>query len=132
MPWYRQLHWQIVIGLILGLIYGVLAAVWGWSGFTGRWITPFGTIFINLLKLIAVPLILVSLITGIASLSDLRTLSRIGGKTISLYLATTTIAIALGLIIVNVTRPGDRIPSDMRDQLQATYQQDAAARTEAC
>lgn len=131
MPWYRQLHWQIVIGLILGLIHGVLAAVWGWSGFTGRWITPFGTIFISLLKLIAVPLILVSLITGIASLSDLRKLSRIGGKTISLYLATTTIAIALGLIIVNVTRPGDRIPSDMRDQLQATYQQDAAARTEA-
>ncbi len=131
MPWYRQLHWQIVIGLILGLIYGVLAAVFGWREFTARWLTPFGTIFINLLKLIAVPLILVSLITGVASLSDLRKLSRIGGKTISLYLATTTISIALGLIIVNVTRPGHRIPSDMRDQLQATYQQDAAARTEA-
>ncbi len=131
MPWYRQLHWQIVIGLILGLIYGVLAAVFGWSEFTARWLTPFGTIFINLLKLIAVPLILVSLITGVASLSDLRKLSRIGGKTISLYLATTTVSIALGLIIVNVTRPGHRIPSDMRDQLQATYQQDAAARTEA-
>lgn len=131
MPWYRQLHWQIVIGLILGLIYGVLAAVCGWSEFTAHWLTPFGTIFINLLKLIAVPLILVSLITGIASLSDLRKLSRIGGKTISLYLATTTISIALGLVIVNVTRPGHRIPSDMRDQLQATYQQDAAARTEA-
>ena len=75
MPWYRKLHWQIIIGLVLGLIYGVIAAANGWVQFTANWITPFGTIFINLLKLIAVPLIIASLITGVASLSDLRKLS---------------------------------------------------------
>ena len=86
MPWYRQLHWQIAIGLVFGLLYGVLAVVCGWSEFTSLWITPLGTIFINLLKLIAVPLILASLVTGVSSLSDLRKLSRIGSKTILLYL----------------------------------------------
>jgi len=131
MPWYRQLHWQIAIGLIFGLLYGVLAVVCGWSRFTSFWITPLGTIFINLLKLIAVPLILASLVTGISSLSDLRKLSRIGSKTILLYLFTTTIAITLGLTIVNVTKPGHQIPHDMRNQLQATYQQDANSQTEA-
>ena len=131
MPWYRQLHWQIALGLILGLLYGVLAVVCGWIQFTSLWITPLGTIFIKLLKLIAVPLIISSLVTGISSLSDLRKLSRIGSKTIILYLVTTTIATTLGLIIVNVAKPGDQIPHNMRNQLQATYQQDANSQMEA-
>ena len=131
MPWYRQLHWQIAIGLVFGLLYGVLAVVCGWSEFTSLWITPLGTIFINQLKLIAVPLILASLVTGVSSLSDLRKLSRIGSKTILLYLFTTTIATTLGLIIVNVAEPGYQIPHNMRNQLQATYQQDANSQTEA-
>ena len=67
-----ELHWKIIIGLVLGLIFGVLAASQGWGGFTSEWIAPFGKIFINLLKLIAVPLVLSSLITGVASLSDLK------------------------------------------------------------
>ncbi len=77
MPWYRKLHWKIIIGLVVGLIYGVIAAAAGWGQFTTDWIAPFGRIFINLLKLIAVPLVLASLVTGVASLSDLRKLSRI-------------------------------------------------------
>jgi proton glutamate symport protein len=127
MRWYRKLHWQIIAGLLLGLAYGVFAAANGWGTFTARWITPFGTIFINLLKLIAVPLVLASLITGVASLADLRKLSRIGGKTIAVYLATTVVAVTLGLVIVNVLRPGDRVPAEVRERLQAAYQTDAAA-----
>ena len=72
MAWYRKLHWQIIIGLLLGLVYGILAAAAGWGRFTADWIAPFGTVFINLLKLIAVPLVLTSLISGVASLSDLQ------------------------------------------------------------
>ena len=94
------LHLQIIIGMVLGLAYGILSSASGWSSFTSDWIAPFGTIFINLLKLIAVPLVLCSLITGVASLSDLRKLSRIGGKTIAIYLVTTTIAVTIGLVLV--------------------------------
>ncbi len=121
MAWYRQLHWQIIIGLILGTAYGVLAATQGWGGFVTDWVAPFGTIFINGLKLIAVPLILASLVTGVASLSDLKKLSRIGGKTIGIYVATTAVAVTLGLLIVNVLDPGEAVPEAMRVELEAEY-----------
>ncbi len=123
-PWYNKLHWRIIFGLVLGLVYGVVAAGAGWGHFTANWITPFGTIFINLLKLIAVPLVLASLITGVASLSDLRKLSRIGGKTLAIYIGTTAVAVTIGLVVVNVLQPGKTVPQDMRERLQATYQQD--------
>ncbi|KAA3619527.1 MAG: dicarboxylate/amino acid:cation symporter [Calditrichaeota bacterium] len=119
-----KLHWKIIIGMVLGLIYGIVAAMSGWGAFTNAWIAPFGTIFINLLKLIAIPLVLGSLVTGVASLSDLKKLSRIGGKTIAIYLTTTAIAVTIGLVVVNFARPGDNIPEEMRDKLQQTYQQD--------
>ena len=101
MPWYRHLHWQILLGLLLGGVYGVVAARLGWGGFTADWVAPFGTIFLNALKLIAVPLVLASLITGVASLGDLRTLGRIGGKTVGLYLATTAIAVSTAAEVVS-------------------------------
>ena len=129
MVWYKELHWQIVIGLALGLLYGVIAATSGWIEFTEDWVAPFGTIFLNLLKMIAVPLIIASLITGVASLSDLKKLSRIGGKTIFIYLGTTFIALLIGLLVVNVMQPGRAVPEDMRDRLQATYEGDVSART---
>ncbi len=128
MTWYKKLHWQIIIGLILGVIYGVVAAASGWGKFTSDWIAPWGKIFINLLQLIAVPLVLASIITGVASLADLKKLSRIGGKTIGIYLVTTAIAVTIGLVIVNVMKPGHRVPEDMRIQLQETYAQDVGAR----
>ncbi len=129
MPWYRKLHWQIIIGLVLGLVFGVVAAAMGWNEFVADWIAPFGTIFINLLTLIAVPLVLASLITGVASLADLKKLSRIGGKTIAIYLATTVIALIIGLAVVNILQPGKTVPEDMRDRLQQTYQEDVETRT---
>ena len=117
------LHWQIIIGLSLGLVYGITATNFGWGNFTSDWVAPFGTIFINLLKLIAMPLVLSSLITGVASLSDVKKLSRIGGKTIAIYIGTTTIAVALGLVTVNMLRPGDKVPDSMKEKLQLTYEE---------
>lgn len=102
MTWIKKLHWQIVLSLGLGLIYGILATKFGWAEFTDKWISPFGTIFINLLKLSAVPLVIVSLICGVASLSDTSKLGQLGGKTIAAYIATTAIAIIIGLIVANV------------------------------
>ncbi|MEM8557520.1 MAG: dicarboxylate/amino acid:cation symporter [Bacteroidota bacterium] len=128
MAWYRKLHWQIILGLILGLIYGVIAAVNGWGGFVDAWVAPWGTIFLNGLKLIAVPLVLVSLILGVASLSDLRKLSRIGGKTIGIYLTTTAVAVTIGLIAVNIAEPGAGIPAETQQELAAAYAGDAEAR----
>jgi Na+/H+-dicarboxylate symporter len=124
MAWYKKLHWQIIIGLVLGLIYGVIAASAGWGQFTSDWVAPFGTIFLNLLQLIAVPLILASLIVGVASLGDLEQLSRIGGKTLGIYVLTTTIALVIGLVLVNTLEPGRTVPQEMRTQLEQTYQGD--------
>ena len=124
MPWYKKLHWQIIIGLVLGLIYGVIAASAGWDQFTSNWIAPFGTIFLNLLQLIAVPLIIASLIVGVASLGDLEQLSRIGGKTLGIYVLTTTIALVIGLVLVNTLQPGNTVPQEVRTQLEQTYQGD--------
>ena len=81
--WYKKLHWQIVIGLILGLIWGLLSSIIGWNEFTSEFIKPFGTIFVKLLKLIAVPLVLASLVAGVASLNDTTRLSQWVGKQFS-------------------------------------------------
>ena len=123
-----QLHWKIIIGLVLGTIYGIASAINGWSDFTSNFISPFGTIFLNLLKLIAVPLVVSSLITGVASLSDTRKLSRIGWKTIALYISTTAIAVSIGLILVNVLEPGAGIPEDFQESLSQEYVDKAASK----
>lgn len=101
------LHWQILIGLFLGIVFGLLAVYLGWQSFAVDWIKPWGTIFVRLLKLIAIPLIIVSLINGLASLNDITKLSRIGLKVFCLYIATTLIAIVFGLVIVNSIKPGN-------------------------
>ena len=123
-----QLHWKIIIGLVLGAIYGVVSSINGWSDFTSNFISPFGTIFLNLLKLIAVPLVVSSLITGVASLSDTRKLSRIGWKTIALYISTTAVAVSIGLILVNVLEPGAGIPEDFQESLSQEYVDKAASK----
>ena len=128
MAWYSQTHWRVLCALALGLVYGVVAALAGWGDFTADWIEPFGTIFLRLLLLIAVPLVLASLITGIASLSDLQKLSRIGGKTILLYVGTTLVALVIGLSVVNLISPGRTVPDAVRERLQETYRSDLEAR----
>ena len=121
------LHWKIIIGMILGVTFGLLAITIGWDQFTDDWIKPFGTIFINLLKLIAVPLVFASLIKGVASLSDISKLSRIGSKTIALYLVSTIIAVTTGLLIVNTVQPGKYFSEQKRIEFKEKY----ASKTEA-
>ena len=121
-----QLHWKIIIGLLLGVFYGIASAINGWTEFTSNFVSPFGTIFLNLLKLIAVPLVVSSLITGVASLSDTRKLSRIGMKTILLYIGTTAVAVSIGLILVNLLEPGSAIPDSYQETLSNEYIEKAA------
>ena len=122
------LHWKIIIGMVLGVVYGLLASHFGLIEFTNDWIKPWGKIFISLLKLIAVPLVLASLIKGISSLSDVSKLSRIGTKTICIYLISTVIAVSFGLILVNVVKPGSTFSPEKRLELKEQYASDANAK----
>ena len=122
------LHWQILLGMALGIGFGVLAASQGWGDFVSDWIKPFGTIFINSLKLIAVPLIVASLIKGITDLQDISKLSNMGVRTIGLYIATTIVAIVVGLGIVNLVGPGRGLDQTTRDNLLNDFAADAGER----
>ncbi|MBE0649880.1 MAG: dicarboxylate/amino acid:cation symporter [Bacteroidales bacterium] len=119
-------HWKILIGMALGILWGLMAVQWHWIEFTDFYIKPLGTIFINLLKLIAVPLIIVSLISGVSSLTDISRLSRIGFKTLGLYILTTVIAIIIGLILVNLTDPGKVFPKEKAMEFNQKYAQNLA------
>ena len=110
--------------MALGLAWGLSASALGLTDFTHDWIKPFGTIFINCLKLIAVPLIIVSLIDGVSNLSDVSKLSRIGGKTIGLYMLTTVFAISIGLVLVNLIEPGKLLSAERRDSLRESFAAD--------
>lgn len=130
MSWYRKLHWQIIIGLILGLVWGLFSTQFGLNAFTNDFIRPFGTIFVNLLKLIAVPLVLASLIVGVANLNDINKLSRMGGRTIGIYIVTTVFAITIGLIAVNVVRPWTALPEETKQSLMLSYEDNLEGRAE--
>ena len=125
------LHWKILIGMALGVIFGlVLSFVDGGGAFIGDYIKPFGTIFINLLKLIAIPLILASLIKGVSDLKDISKLSQMGGRTILTYVTTTLIAVTIGLILVNTIQPGKSISVETRQELVDAYATDADQKRE--
>ena len=116
------LHWQIIIGLVLGILWALLSSAIGWSSFTIDWIAPFGTIFINLLKLIAVPLVLFSIINGVAGIGDPASLGRMGGKTLLAYLITTVFAVAVGLVLVNLIGPGKLMDQESRIDNRISYE----------
>ena len=121
------LYWQILIGMLLGVLLGLVLSQFGWgSQFVQDWIKPFGNIFINSLKLIAIPLILGSLIKGISDLKDISQLSSIGFKTIALYILTTVIAVSVGLTVVNTIAPGKHIAEETRTDLVTRYASDAS------
>lgn len=166
------LHWQILIGMVLGILFGLLFTMIPWgqeevllktipekieivhsmengvaihkevvvqekkdvtitkgTRFVNNWIAPFGTIFIKLLKLIAIPLILVSLIKGIADLQDISKFSKIGGKTIVIYVLTTLVSIIIGLTLVNIVQPGSNISQETIDTLVANYADDPSVQS---
>ncbi len=123
------LHWQILIGMLAGVIFALVLTNFSWgSDFITDWIKPFGSIFIKSLKLIAVPLILASLIKGVSDLKDISSLSKMGFRTILTYIATTVIAVTIGLGVVNLFEPGKSIDQDTRDELVESYGGDAELR----
>jgi Na+/H+-dicarboxylate symporter len=116
------LHWKIIIGLVLGIVWAVLSSFFGWSSFTADWIAPWGNIFINLLKLIAVPLVMFSIIGGIVGLGDPKHLGRLGLRTLLFYLVTTVIAVSIGLVVVNAVAPGKFMDDKVRLENRLSYE----------
>lgn len=124
-PWLN-----ILIGMVSGVLFGLLSVWFKWDLFTLNWIKPWGTIFLNLLKLIAVPLVFVSLVKGISSLKDISKFRRIGLKTIVLYVLTTVFAISVGLILVNIIKPGDVFPAAKKAELSEKFSSKIAEKQE--
>ena len=116
------IHIKIILGLVFGVIYAFVSSALGWNQFTINWIDPFGTIFIRLLKFIAVPLVLFSIISGISGLSDITRLGKMGLKTLTLYMLTTVVAVGLGLLLVNSIKPGKMIDDDQRIKNRISYE----------
>jgi proton glutamate symport protein len=116
------LHWQILLGMLLGVVFALIMTQFSWGAdIIGDWIKPFGTIFINALKLIAIPLILAALIKGISDLKDIASVSKMGIRTISIYIITTVLAVSIGLAVVSIVKPGASINPDTRNELVEAY-----------
>lgn len=116
--------------MVLGVVFGFIASNFGWHEFVKEFIKPFGKIFINSLKLIAIPLIIASLIKGIGDLKDISKLSKMGGRTIGIYLLTTFTAVSLGLILVNIIQPGELMSEASKAQLLTQFAEDAGGKIE--
>lgn len=125
-----KLHWKIAIGMVLGLLFGYLMKILELKGIVIDWIQPFGTIFINLLKMIAVPLIVVSLIVGLAELKDIAKLSKLGMRTIAFYMISTVTAVTIGLVLANMIQPGKFINEESRERLLENFAGDAVQKIE--
>ncbi len=110
-----ELHTKIILGLILGAVFGVIV------GPKSVLIKPIGDIFLRLITMIVLPLVFSSLFVGTASLGDIKKLGRIGAKTLLFYLVTTVVAITIGLIAVNNLKPGKYIKKETKEQLYKNY-----------
>ena len=120
------LHWKIVLGLVLGLLFGFGMTFFDFGpAFVSDWVQPFGTIFVRLLKLIAIPLILASLVKGIADLKDISKFKNMGIRTFITYMITTVVAILIGLSLVNIIQPGVGISEETVAKLTTTYANDS-------
>src|SRR5882672_8964688 len=99
-PWYRILYLQVLIGVALGIAVGHF-----WPD-SGKALQPLGDAFIKLIKMLIAPIIFCTVVHGIASMSDLKKLGRIGGKTILYFEVVSTLALLIGLTVVNILKPG--------------------------
>ena len=126
-----KLHWKIIIGMVAGVVFGLLMSQTSFgSDLIKDWIKPFGTIFINLLKLIAMPLILASLVKGISDLKDISKLSTIGTRTLGIYICTTVTAVIIGLVLVNIVQPGTSVTEETRIDLVQEYEAETMQKQE--
>lgn len=100
-PWYRQLHWQVLIAMILGAIVGLT-----FGEAASERIGWIGTLFLRLLRMIIVPLVLVSIVSGVASIGGGKDIGRLFSKTLGYYMLSSFLAIIVGLFVVNLIRPG--------------------------
>jgi DAACS family dicarboxylate/amino acid:cation (Na+ or H+) symporter len=129
-----QLYTKISLGLVAGAAVGAAVNVLGfadapaWSDAILPVLNFAGGAFIRAITMIVIPLVVASLLIGVASLGDIRKLGRIGGKTIGYYLLTTAFAITIGLTLATAVKPGSRISPASRDQLAAEYGGEAASR----
>ncbi len=114
-----QLHTKILVALGLGAGFGLLANRMGFAPFVVSYVRPVGTAFVRLIGMVVVPLVFASLLVGTASLKDVRSLGRIGAKTLAFYLCTTAIAVGIGLLLANVSRPGAGLDEKARSRLIA-------------
>ncbi len=116
------LHWKILLGMVIGVVVGILMTyIDGGKELIQDWIKPFGKIFISSLKMIAIPLILAALIKGVSDLKDISKLSKMGGRTIAIYITTTVIAVSIGLFLVNIVKPGNSISESTRTEMVKNY-----------
>ena len=117
--------------MLIGVLFGLIMSQMSFGkSLIVNYVKPFGTIFINSLKLIAIPLILASLIKGISDLKDILKLSMLGSRTIALYLMTTVIAVSIGLTVVNIVKPGKSINNETRIDLLKAYGDDIESKRE--
>ncbi|MFI3327835.1 MAG: dicarboxylate/amino acid:cation symporter [Rikenellaceae bacterium] len=114
-------YMKILLSMLLGLVVGVLAVAFDFTHFIKMWVSPFGEIFIRLLKMIAVPLVLVSLINGVGGMGDVARLAKMGVRTLVLYVATTVASITLGVILVSIVRPGAVVSSVTSQALYRSF-----------
>lgn len=116
------LHWQVLLGLLAGVLYAWLSITLGWNAFTLDFILPLGDVFVRLLKLIAVPLVLFSIIEGVGSLGDVKKLGRVGVKTLGLFVTTTLIAVTIGLLSASLLRPGSQADASLLNKNRIQYE----------
>jgi Na+/H+-dicarboxylate symporter len=121
------LYLQILLGMAAGVLFAFVLIQFSFGvSFIKDWIKPFGNIFISLLKLIAIPLILASLVKGVSDLKDISQLSTMGIRTLILFLVTTVLSVSLGLAVVNIIKPGKSISEVTRTEMLAAYGGEAA------
>jgi dicarboxylate/amino acid:cation (Na+ or H+) symporter, DAACS family len=134
------LHWRILAGLLVGVICGLIvnylvkddkAATEGLQSFIKNFTEPVGSLFLNLLLMIVVPLVFSSLVVGVAGIGDIRKLGRIGAKSFAYCLIISAISVVIGLTLANTIRPGDRMSEETKAKLEKRFEGDATKRVEA-